>query len=566
MAVTGERRKKGRRLKMNMFGRKWTSCLISGVLMLSLAAGCGNAEAEGSGSNQSLSDSFETDKTQTTTDAGKATEGSESNEDHLKYNVTWDDMAEITVLFDSMGPVPTGVDAVEAKINEITEKEINTHVNIEIYEIGSYDQQVGLMMSSGEPVDLMLTLPGGSSSFTTMRSQGQLQDISELLEEYGQPVLDTVGDLLQATTVNGGVYAVPTYADAASFAWIVMRTDVLEDLGLLEKAENMTSMDEFEEILDAVAKSEKWNYLAPTGGVRGNLIFTTGGACIGENNFSDMTSFDLLGDNLSLVAVPANGGDGKVQLTYATDEYRKMYERVRGWYEKGYVYKDSVTEQDAQLIKNNVVFSAIMDGESNIDAAQEAQCEMPVTCVKLVSYPIRTGSCLKFTWGVPSTAKEAEAAVTFLSMMYTDSRIANLLSWGIEGVDYEVTEGVAHYIEGNETPAYHMNDYQFGNQFIVWPWEGSSADFRETSKALTDSTPRSDYFGFVCDTSSITNEIAAVTGVLSQYRGQIETGMADEEILDEFLEKLNTSGADKIVSCYQEQLDAWMTQQQNNEK
>lgn len=114
--------------------------------MLSLAAGCGNAEAEGSGSNQSLSDSFETDKTQTTTDAGKATEGSESNEDHLKYNVTWDDMAEITVLFDSMGPVPTGVDAVEAKINEITEKEINTHVNIEIYEIGSYDQQVGLMM------------------------------------------------------------------------------------------------------------------------------------------------------------------------------------------------------------------------------------------------------------------------------------------------------------------------------------------------------------------------------------------------------------------------------------
>lgn len=541
---------------MKSFNRKWTYMIMSGMMALSFAAGCGNSEPQAN-SNDSTGDS-ESVQVQAGTDSSLNNETSSSAGE--KYNVTWDDMAEITVLFDSMGPVPTGVEAVEAEINKITESEINTHVNLEIYEIGSYDQQIGLLMSSGEPVDLLLTLPGGSSSFTVMSSQGQLQNISDLLAEYGQPVLDTVGDLVQATTIDGGIYAVPMYTDTASFEWVVMRTDVLEDLGLLEKAENMTTMAELDEIFAAVAASDKWNFLSPIAGVQGVLIFTTGGGCIGENNFSDMSTFDLLGDSLSLVALPADSDDGQVQMTYATEEYKKMYELVHDWYKKGYVYKDSVTEQDTQLIKNNVAFAAIMDGESNIDAAQEAQCEMPVTCVKLVTHPITTSSCLKFTWGVPSTAKEPEAAVTFLSMMYTDSRIANLLAWGIEGVDYEVTDGVAHFIEGNENPAYHMTDYQVGNQFLVWPWEGSSADYREVTKELTDSTPRSNYFGFVCDTSSITNEIAALTGVLSQYRGQIETGMADPEVLDEFIEKLNASGADKVVACYQEQLNEWLAQ------
>lgn len=529
-----------------MLKRKWVALIMAGVMTAGLTAGCGTTE-------EPVSDAAvkETDGAQTVTEE-------ENSSADSKYNVTWDDMAEITVLYDSMGPVPSGLKAVEDEINKITEAEINTHVNLVVYEIGSYDQQVGLLMSSGESVDLLLTMPGGSSSFSIMRSQGQLQEMSELLSEYGQPVLDTVGDLIEATTVNGGIYAVPIYKDLASFIWIVMRTDVLEDLGLLEKATNMTSMEEYEEIMQAVKDSEKWNYLAPIAGVNGNLIFTTGGGCIGENNFSDMSSFDMLGDTLSLVSLPSDGSDSNVQVTFATEEYRKMWEMVSDWYDKGLVYKDSATEENLQLIKSNVTFSFITEGESNVESAQTVQSGMPVTCVKVYAYPITTSSCIKFTWGIPSTAQEPEAAVTFLSMMYTDSRIANLLAWGIEGTDYEVTDGIAHYIEGNENPAYHMNDYSFGNQFIITPWDGTSVDYREISKELSDSTPRSAYFGFIGDTEPITNEIASLSGVLSQYRGQIETGMADEAAFNEFLNKLEASGVNKVVECYQQQIDEWM--------
>ena len=68
-----------------------------------------------------------------------------------------------------------------------------------------------------------------------MVSQNQYMDISGLLEEYGQPILETAGSLMDATTVGDAIYAVPTYRNLVTSAYIIMRTDVLEDLGLLEK-------------------------------------------------------------------------------------------------------------------------------------------------------------------------------------------------------------------------------------------------------------------------------------------------------------------------------------------
>lgn len=474
-----------------------TILCIAGSLGLSVGSvGCGNSESANTAKGVSadtasvLQDSADTD-------------GAAADVEQF----SGEDMEEITMLYPSLGPVPTGLDSVEAEINAITENEINTHVNIEIYEIGNYDQQVGLMMSSGESVDLMLTLPSGAAGFSSMQMQGQLMDMTGLLEEYGAPVLDTMGELIQGTTVGGKIYGVCGYRNLVSGEYIVMRTDVLEDLGLLEKAQNMSSFSEYEEILEAVAASEKWSYLSGlVGSGQGNTLLQQGGFC-SEDAFDELGLFDTLGDTYKVISIDPNGNVPTVRMTFGTEEYKKIYERVKRWYDAGYIYKDSATTQETgtDLIKNNVGFSVICDGEYGIEASKAADCGMPVTCVKIIDYPITTGSCTKFTWVIPSTSKSPEAAVTFMNMMYTDSRIANLLAWGIENVDYEVVDGEACFIEGNENPAYHTMDFLYGNQFITLPWEGSGANMRE--------------------------------------------------------ETLEASGVDKIVDCYQQQLDAWL----NNE-
>ncbi|MBS5523902.1 MAG: ABC transporter substrate-binding protein, partial [Clostridiales bacterium] len=169
-----------------------------------------------------------------------------------------------------------------------------------------------------------------------------------------------------------------------------------------------------------------------------------------------------------------------------------------------------------------------------------------------------TTSVTKFTWAVPNMSIEPEAAIAFMSMMYTDSRIANLMAWGVEGVDYEVVDGVAKYVEGNEDNAYHSSDYMVGNQFIVLPWDGQSADYRQKQMEDMEASPISKYLGFSVDTNSITNELSAVSVAINEYVPTLECGFGDEALYEAFIDKLYDSGVQKIIDEYQKQLDEWL--------
>lgn len=538
------------------------------VMLISSLAGCGNTEtSQGDG---------QTTAVQSAQDDGKDTAGTEAagkesadsagdaqdtdNGASSKYNVTWDDTAEINLLMMCPATVPTGLPEVEAAINEITMAEIDTTVHMEMIEIGNYIQQVSLKMSSGEPVDLVLTFPAGAASFTSMQSQGQLKDITELLDEYAPEAKAGISDYLMATTVDNRVYALPINRDISTGLYLCMRTDVLEDLGLGEKAQNLSSYREFEEILAAVKASDKWSYLSGIGGSVNGAVVVNGNSFPGIDSFADDSVYnDSLGAAELLVADPT-GKDTTVKIMAATDAYQATVAMGHEWYEKGYIYKDSATEKETtqQLVKSNKLFSYLSSGELGMSTSASTGCGMDMTCTKILTAPITTSSCTKFTWAVPNSSANPEAAVTFLNMMFTDARINNLMAWGIEGRDYVVEDGIAKYPEGVTEAPYHCADFVVGNQFLVYPWVGQDKDIREQAKAQMEEAEISRYLGFTCDTDAIQTELAAVNSVFTEFSPQIISGIAGPEVLDEFLEKLQKSGIDKIVDEYQRQLNAWL--------
>lgn len=531
--------------------------LVAVLLFVVSICGCGNQETPSSGEGSAA-----TVKSQDTTTNAASEQvttdqvSSEATGDGDAYHVTWEDMADVNVIFCSMGPAGTGVQAVADEINKITE-ENNIHVNLTQMDIGSYEQQISLILSSSEPVDLLITLPGGPCSFSTMGAQGQLRDITDLMSEYAPKTLAGIGDFMRGTTLNGKIYGVTCFKNFVGGIYIHMRTDVLTDLGLLEKAENMTTLTEYEEILEAVKNSEKWNNLSGVG----CKIAALQNAYLDADEFAKCTYCDNLGDTQFLVAVDPSGQDKTVRLNYETEAYKKTVDRFKSWYDKGYMYKDiGITQEGpSELVKSNVIFSYIVQGEKG--PGTSASCGMPMTSVKIMDLPISTGSITKFTWAVPSTAKSPEAAVTFLEMMFTDSKIANLMAWGIEGVDYALDDqGIAHYIEGNENPAYHGADYLTVNKFIVAPWEGSPADLGKQDAEIMEHAILTPYLGFMCNTSDISTQTSMVSNIVVEYDSQVGTGMADDAIYNEFIEKLKSSGAEDIVAQYQLQLDQWMTE------
>ncbi|HHV12476.1 MAG TPA: ABC transporter substrate-binding protein [Clostridiales bacterium] len=519
--------------------RLWALLLVV-CLGATMASGCGKSEPAASGTGAG-------DDKQA---VAEGTQGAKKEE-----------IAEINVVIISLGPAPAGAKDVENAVNEITEPKINTHVNLEFIDGGTYADKVSLKMISNEKMDLLLTMPIQAAGFSSLVAQNQLLPLDDLLTEYAPELLETVGDFVKATSYNGHIYAVPNYRVLNSNSYLIMRKDILDNLGLTEKAKNLSSWSEYEEIIDAVCKNYDIAGISQTDG--DGTIITEQGNWTDKDVFAENEAYDTLGDTYKIIAVDPD--TNTVFNYFASERYRAMLERVNSWYQKGYVYKDSATseEQGDTLIKNNVTFSTCVNSEIGVEISRKSSTGYDVVCPEVVKGIITTGSCTKFTWAVPVTATEPEAAAKFMNLLFTDADINNLLAWGIEGKDYIVKDGVATYPEGVDASnvSYHTADFLYGNQFLIYPWEGVASNFREVAKADMEAAETSKYLGFSCDTTNITNEITAVYNVIQEYKSGLESGSVGLERYDEFISKMEAAGVDKVVAEYQKQLDAWLAQQ-----
>ena len=109
---------------------------------------------------------------------------------------------------------------------------------------------------------------------------------------------------------------------------------------------------------------------------------------------------------------------------------------------------------------------------------------------------------------------------------------------------------------------YHSDDFLIGNQFLALPWDGNSVTMREESLDQMEAAPISAYLGFTANTDSIATEVSALSNVYLEFGPQIETGMAAPEVYDQFVERLYSNGAQKVIDEYQRQLDEWIAQNQ----
>ncbi len=78
---------------------------------------------------------------------------------------------------------------------------------------------------------------------------------------------------------------------------------------------------------------------------------------------------------------------------------------------------------------------------------------------------------------------------------------------------------------------------------------------------FNSSAKESKALGFYFDGSAYESQIAALTNVVKQYAGSLNSGSADpEEYIPKFLEDLQAAGIDEIIAAKQEQFDKWLAE------
>lgn len=471
---------------------------------------------------------------------------------------------EITLIGIVFGPIPRGLTEVEATLNTITEKEIGVRVKLNIFEAGSYNQQVGMVLSSQEKADVVLIMPGGATAFNVMVAQNQLMDIADLLNQYGQDLLKAtdavIPGFINATRVGDKVYGVSGFYNKVLNTYLLAREDILKkhDISIAD----LTSLDDVEMVLAKLKTAEpNMSALLPANGTIGSIISMEGGGFF--EDFSHPVNYDIFGSVMSPLAVAFESDPFKVVNVYRSSHYKTMLERARHWYNAGYVYKDAAinTEMGETLAKMSKGITWITGSELGVETNKTAQVGFPITAHKITPGLISTGTMVKFSWGVSSYSKEGASAVKFLNMLYTDKRIINLLTFGIEGRDYVTkSDGTIGYPEGitAQTVPYHMVEFIYGNQYLMNVWEGNPSDLRQQALKENQEAPVSSTMGFLFNPVQVQNELSAVTNLLTQYRSALESGSVDPETeLPKFLKALDDAGAQKIINETQKQLDAW---------
>ncbi|MCL7749769.1 ABC transporter substrate-binding protein [Halalkalibacter alkaliphilus] len=477
-----------------------------------------------------------------------STDVSEEREDQPKGDEVTEEPTELTVAFYIHGETPRDLQLVEDKVSEHTLDKINAKVNLMPISIGDYQQQMNLMLSGNENLDLLIT--SGRMGFIGFATRGQLLELDELIEEYGVDIQNILPEeYLSSLKLKGKTYGIPNLKDMAGKNGINMRVDLLEKHNI--DVNNIKTLADVESVLRKIKENEP--------GVDPNIHF---GPNVHPTNF--VSWFDNLGDFFGVL--PDDTDNLELVNLYETPEYEEFVKTMRNWYTDGLIMPDiaTSTESVGELMGANRGFSYFSAYKPGIDEQESRKSGTPMKNVTFdqeqpYSY---THHLTGQMWSIGRNSKAPEKAMELLNLMFVDEELVNLLNWGIEGVHYEkVADNVIVYPEGvnASNTRYSINmPYLWGNSFLTYVMEGEDPELWDELQKYNESAINSKGLGFLFDPSEVSSELTALTNVRNEYAYGLETGSVDpERYLPEFIERLREAGIDKYIAEKQKQFDEW---------
>lgn len=513
--------------------KKGLAYLLTLALAVGTLAGCGKAAQQGE-------NVAETQQQGTETSEGEGASGIDFSED--PYEV------RMLIALPAASPNESEVNRVIEKINEITLKDLNMTLKLEIIPFSSYIEQIQLELSSGSDIDIFTSVSAYGPSWV---NAGYLVDMKDLLDQYGQDILASYSseELATAPNLNGYVFGVPVHKEISQQPTIFFRTDILEKYDL--DVSNIKTMADIDALFEEVAAKEPdmWMLAADNLGSAKSIV-------------NDPIGSTAVGAILD----PANSTE--VVNLFETDEFYEWCSYNHKWFENGWINSGAASDSESyySYIKSGQAFPFFSDyGHPLSEADQETNCGgVDLTMVTLGEPYATTTTSAVFCYSISSGSEDPAKAMQMLNYIMSSKDVMNLLNWGVEGEDYVVNEdGLLDYPEGKDasTVGYHLGaGWILPNQFVCTPWMTDGADIYEKIIAYNDSSIISKAMGFTFDPAPVADEVAAITNVRAKYYKALIVGAVDpDEYIPIFNEELKEAGSEKVLEEVQRQLDEYLS-------
>lgn len=440
------------------------------------------------------------------------------------------------------------VQHVEDAINELSIPAINVEIHLQPVTIGTYMQQIQMVLSSDSDLDIVPLFGTNAGSYI---DAGYLVDMTPYLDTVGQDLVEIVGqEDIDCGKIGDFLWGIPTMHERSTPIGYVVRTDLLEETGYT--ADDVHTMEDLTKVYAKVKE------LHPDMTIYGGVNSLT--------QPSLQSTFDPLGSDYFGVLLN-DGQDTTVSNWYESPEFTSWVDTMHEWNQAGYVSADLAVSTDSgeALMRAGNLFSFTTYVKPNSKQEKDLATGYDTTILQVTDSVCYTSTTNSGAYGIAANSKNPEKAVELLDWIYKTKEANDLLNWGVEGVDYVVNDdGTIGFPEGvtSENVSYHQ-DYGWAmfNQYNSYVWEGNDIDIWDQYQEARDNSVVSKAYGFTFDRTNVENELVALRAITDQYLVTIATGEVEPEAaLKEMNAALYSAGLQTVIDEKQSQLDEWMAE------
>ena len=550
--------------------KKRTICLLLAMIMvLSIVlAGCSKT-----------AETPAADETPATTEPAETTDNTETPEAPEETAEPALEQKTIQLMITGAGKQANS-DKVWAAFNEQLQQYVpNTTVEFIDVSFDEYSEKFSQVLASGEGVDLAWT--GWLINKPQNIADGNLMPLDDLLAEYGQGIVDILGENvveIHRNADDGKLYYLPSWQGLVGDrrGWLVV-TEIAELAGdtwiedteaALNKWRNNYSegTEAFQAVLD---QATKYLAAAKEAGKLGAGINT--GRVFGWSMYNGTRSNPGVGG--SEIGIPFEDNTFTVIDGVASEHYKLYAKTMADWYKEGYIRSDIMSvdtstltmPKNGEITDTTYVFSCDPYlTEADQDAATaDAGMDMTYLPVEENASLILGGDT---SYAIPYCADEPERAMMVLNAIYSQPDLYNTLIYGIEGEDYtKNADGTitTSYVGASPTAddSYGIQRWIIGSCKNALINNGTDPNYYADLEALEETARVNPFMNFTFDRTNVEGICASILNVYYEYGPQIDNGVAGdnwEELYNAYMSARKDAGIEELVTEFQNQLNEYI--------
>lgn len=549
--------------------KKRTICLLLAMIMvLSIVlAGCSKT-----------AETPAADETPATTEPAETTDNTETPEAPEETAEPALEQKTIQLMITGAGKQANS-DKVWAAFNEQLQQYVpNTTVEFIDVPFEEYSEKFSQVLASGEGVDLAWT--GWLINKPQNIADGNLMPLDDLLAEYGQGIVDILGENvveIHRNADDGKLYYLPSWQGLVGDrrGWLVV-TEIAELAGdtWIEDTEaalnkwrnNYSGIEDFQAVLD---QATKYLAAAKEAGKLGAGINT--GRVFGWSMYNGTRSNPGVGG--SEIGIPFEDNTFTVIDGVASEHYKLYAKTMADWYKEGYIRSDIMSvdtstltmPKNGEITDTTYVFSCDPYlTEADQDAATaDAGMDMTYLPVEENASLILGGDT---SYAIPYCADEPERAMMVLNAIYSQPDLYNTLIYGIEGEDYtKNADGTitTSYVGASPTAddSYGIQRWIIGSCKNALINNGTDPNYYADLEALEETARVNPFLNFTFDRTNVEGICASILNVYYEYGPQIDNGVAGdnwEELYNNYMAARKDAGIEELVTEFQNQLNAYI--------